>query len=138
MSNQENQNGLQSQDFGAPRPWRVKWLAAVLYIFGGVLVVAGALSYLSSNPLGFLLSGFGVLPMPQAAIGMVAMSIGLLNIGTGVGVWRIQSWGLALGLAVSLVQLAIGALANDYTSFIFIRGLIVLFLLMRTRDLFRL
>jgi hypothetical protein len=138
MSIQETQNGLQHQDFGAARPWRVKWLAVVLYLFGGVLVLAGVLSYSSSKPLDFLLSGFGIFPVPQAVIGLVVISIGLINIGTGIGVWRLKNWGLALGLAVSLVQVAIGALANDFSSFIFIRGVIVLVLLLRTRDLFRL
>jgi hypothetical protein len=66
------------------------------------------------------------------------MSIGLINIGTGVGVWRLKNWGLALGLAVSLAQVAIGAMANDFSSFIFIRGAIVFVFLMRTRDLFQL
>jgi len=79
---------------------------------------------------------FAVLPMLHAITAIVIMIIGLVLICTGVGISRLRQWGWSLGPIVSIFLAAIAVLTLDFTSFEFIRGVIVVACLLAFRRYF--
>jgi hypothetical protein len=114
----------------------VKILAAVVAISGVVEVLAAALYIAGSHALVLLLSGFGDLGLALPLTELVVLLFGFATIGAAVGIWKLRRWGWALGPGVSLASIVVGLVARNLTSFIFLRGVIVLVVLVLTRDLF--
>jgi lysylphosphatidylglycerol synthetase-like protein (DUF2156 family) len=115
------------------RRLRVRILSIIVGISGFILILATGLVFAGSNSLRFLLSDFGILPLPLVAIGLLIIAIGVGFIATGAGLWRFRKWAFALGIVLSLIDVVISVLARDFTSFPFIRGVIVLVALLGFR-----
>jgi hypothetical protein len=115
----------------------VKILAAVVAISGVVEVLSAALYIAGSHALVFLLAGFGDLGLALPLTELVVLLFGFATMGAAVGLWKLRRWGWALGLGVSLASILVGLIARNLTSFIFIRGVVVLVALVMIRDLFR-
>jgi hypothetical protein len=114
----------------------VQILAAVVAISGVAELLAVALYVAGSPALVFLVSGLGSLGLSVPLTELVVVFLGLATIGAAAGIWRVQSWGLALGLGISVFAIVVGLLARDVTSFLFLRGVVVLVVLVRIRHLF--
>ncbi len=123
--------------FGQNSSARVKFLAVVMGASGLILMLAAAL-YISAGPnvLAFLLDGFDVIPIPTVDIGIFVVILGAAMIPAAVGIWRLYRWAFVLGISISIVEILIGLLAGQYTSFEFIRGAVVMLWLNGTRHLF--
>jgi hypothetical protein len=110
----------------------------IVGISGAVLVLTGGLELAGNSTLGFLLSGLGFLnKLPDFTAGMSVIILGLALVWTAVGLWRLKMWALITGLTISLLQILISLSSHDFTSFIFIRGVIVFALLLRFQGYFR-
>ncbi len=139
QSNVSQQPYQQAENLGEKRKHSiiVRILAVVVAISGFVFMLTASLFFAGSNALVFLVSDFGVLPLPIAITGLVVFGVGLILVGVGVGIWRLRLWGWILGLAVSSFLIAIAVLALDFTSFAFIRGVIVVAYLLAIRGYFQ-
>jgi hypothetical protein len=115
------------------RPISITILSIIICISGVVFMAAVGVFFSGSDALLFLVSDFGVLPMPSVITGIMIILTGVILIAAGVGIWRLRLWGFALGLTVSFFLIAIALLAVDFTSFAFIRGVIVVVYLLAVR-----
>gem|GEM_PF-4917273 len=131
-------NHKQTENLGEKRKRSiiVRVLAVIVIISGFVFMLTAGLFFAGSNALVFLVSDFGVLPLPIAITGLVVFGVGLILVGVGVGIWRLRIWGWILGLAVSFFLIVVSVLNLDFVSFSFIRGVIVVAYLLVIRDQF--
>lgn len=101
------------------------------------LLLAAGLILTKSSSLSFLLSGFRILGgIPRILAATLIIVFGLLLILVAVGIWYRRMWAFVLGLILSLAQILISMLGHDFTSFIFIRGLVVFVFLLTSRRYF--
>lgn len=115
------------------RGLRDSLISIIVGVSGVILVSATLLYFAGADSLTFLISDFGILPLPHAADGLLVIGIGIGFVAVGAGLWRLRLWAFTIGIALSLIDVVISALAHDFTSFTFIRGVIVLVYLLRVR-----
>ena len=115
------------------RGLRDSLISIIVGVSGFILILAKALPTVGIHSLSFLVSDFGILHLPQLDIGLLVIAIGIGFIAVGAGLWRLRKWAFALGLILSLIDVVISVFAHDFTSFTFIRGVIVLVYLLRVR-----
>ena len=111
-------------------------VSVIVSVSGFILVFAKVLPSIGIHSLSFLVSDFGIIPLPQLDLGLLVMAIGIGFIAVGSGLWQLKKWAFALGILLSLIDVVISVLARDFTSFTFIRGVIVLVYLLRIRNAF--
>jgi len=132
------EEGKKAKAHGRTRNKKIAVTSIIVGISGAVLVLTGGLALGSNSTFGFLLSGLGISSLlPSFAAGLAAITLGLALVWTAVGLWHLKMWALITGLTISLIQIVISASSHDFTSFIFIRGVIVFALLIRFQSYFR-
>jgi hypothetical protein len=136
ISEMEEVSGRNTQE--GRRSKTIALLSIIVGISGSALVSAAGLSLVGNYTLSFLLAGLGSLgTLSTVALNFVAITLGLVLIGTSVGLWYLKMWALVVGLTVSIVQVVISAYALNFYSFEFIRGMIVFVALLRFNSYFR-
>jgi hypothetical protein len=121
------------------RPLGVAVLAVLIGIYGffvfllGLFVLAhfAVSTYLSSSGFSSLAASHGV------EAGAIAVVIGLVILGTAVGLWHLRMWALALALIVLLVVMVAYALAGAFVTFGFIVSLLLFVYLVAVNRHFR-
>jgi hypothetical protein len=136
----QNTSGVTESPRAWPRHPGVAILAVIIALSGCIEVLAVALYSAGSHALVSLLAGFGVLAgLPLLDVELFVAAIGILTVADGLGIWRLTRWGFGLGVALSAIEIVLGVLGHSVaslTSFTFIRGAVVLVVLLRLRGLF--
>jgi hypothetical protein len=101
----------------ASRPVGVAILAVLIGIFGFILFIAGLLV-----TVGITVSALAGIAVPGHlggslfTAGLIVLIIGLIILGTAVGLWHLRVWALVLALLVLVIQLVSYGLAGAFVN----------------------
>jgi hypothetical protein len=109
-------------------PLGVAILAILIGIYGFLVFVLGLLVAVASSYAGSLgaANPAHALGVTGLVAGIIILIIGLIILGTAVGLWDLRMWALVLAILVLIVIVGLDALAGAFVSFGFIVGVILI------------
>lgn len=110
------------------RPLGVAILAVLIGIYGFLVFLLGVLVALASSYAATLgaANPAHALGVTGLVAGIIIMIVGLIILGTAVGLWDLRMWALVLAILVLIVVIALDAIAGAFVSFGFIVGVILI------------
>lgn len=119
------------------RPLGVAILAVLVGIYGFLLILGGVLVTIGAAALSYFGVPSAFAGLGGVTFGIIVLIVGIIILGTAVGLWHLRMWALVLALLFVIFELISYGLAGAFVSLGFILALIIFIYLLAVNRHFR-